>query len=195
LARLLLLVVLAAWAAAYVVRLLERRRRDRLAVIRSAFLVSASSPTPIHDDGQELSLRSGAVTLRVPRTWSAEHPQENETLVRTAASHPLRITADEAQTAPPASLDALLRARAPSPPHHVEEVRPGLALLKCVSEARGENGRAVAYHWLLAATQGTRVRVVTASLTVPEASALDPLTRDTLALLDAEMRSVRLGPA
>lgn len=178
----------------YVARLLERRRRDRLAVVRSAFLVSPSSPPPAQTDRHDISLRSGAVTLRLPRTWSAEHPRENEALVRTAASHPLRITADES-AAVPGTLDAVLRGRAPSSPHHVEEVRPGLVLLKCVTESRDAQGRAVAYHWLLAAAQGAGVRVVTASLTVPEASALDPLTRDTLALLDAEMRAGRLGAA
>jgi hypothetical protein len=193
--RLLLLLLVVVAGGTYLVRFVERRRRERLAQVRAAFLVSVRAP---RDHGPELKdavLRSGAVRMRLPGHWAEEYPDEAQASFRDPGS-PERVlrVACAAVAAPPAGLRALLQTRAGPEATTLEDLPEGPVLLRSLDASR-ENGQdVVVFRWLFAAPlPPSEARLATFTFSVPEKTALDPLTRDVAALLDLEIRSARLA--
>jgi hypothetical protein len=191
---LLLLLVLAAGSVA-LVRLVERRRRERLAQVRASFLVSVPAAREHGPDFKDVALRSGAVRLRLPRYWAEEYPDEDHASFRDPGN-PRRVLrlAAMAVAAAPGDLRALLQARAGEQATTLDELPEGRWLLRSLDASR-EDGRDVfVFQWLCAAPlPPARARLGSFRLSVPEPAALDPLTRDVVAMLDCEIRSARLA--
>jgi rhodanese-related sulfurtransferase len=150
--RLLLLLLVLATGSVYLVRFVERLRRERLAQVRAAFLVDVR-PRDRDPEHKDAVLRSGAVRMRLPQYWAEEHPDEDHA-----------------------------------------SFREGRVLLRSLDASREDGRDVVVFCWLFAAPlPPSQARLATFTLSVPEKTALDPLTRDVVAMLDLEIRSARLA--
>jgi hypothetical protein len=193
--RLLILLLVVAGGGVYLTRLVARRRRERLAQVRAVFLVS---PRPAREHGPELkdvALRSGAVRLRLPRHWTEEYADEDHASFRDPGSpqRVLRLTGAAVASAP-LGLRELLRSRAGQEATTVEDLPEGRVLLRSLDATREAGQEVVVFRWLSAAPLPSAVvRLATFTFSVPEKTALDPLTRDVVTLLDLEIRSARLA--
>lgn len=193
--RLLLLFLVVAAGSLYVVQLLEKRRRDRLAQVRAAFLVGVR-PAREHDPTfKDVALRSGAVALRLPRHWAEEYPDQDRASFRDPGN-PQRVLRVSCTTsaAAPGALRALVQAQAGREASTIDELPEGRLLLRALDSSREDGRDVVVFRWLGAATLSpSQARLATFAFSVPEQVALDPLTKDVIALLDREIRSARLA--
>jgi hypothetical protein len=191
---LLLLLVLAAGSIA-LARLVERRRRERLAHVRASFLVGVPAAREHGPAFKDVALRGGAVRLRLPRHWAEEYPDEDHASFRDPVNpqRVLRLAATAACAAPD-GLRALLQARAGEQATTLDELAEGCLLLRSLDATREDGRDVVVFQWLSAAPlPPARARLASFRLSVPEPAALDPLTRDVDAMLDSEIRSARLA--
>ena len=96
--------------------------------------------------------------------------------------------------AAPAGLRALLQARAGEEATTIEDLPEGRVLLRSLDVSREDGRDVVIFRWLFAAPlPPSEARLATFTFSVPEKTALDPLTRDVVAMLDLEIRSARLA--
>ncbi len=193
--RLLLLLLVLATGSVYLVRFVERLRRERLAQVRAAFLVDVRAPRDRDPERKDAVLRSGAVRMRLPRYWAEEYPDEDHASFRDPGS-PQRVlrVASVGVAAAPAGLRALLQARAGEEATTIEDLPEGRVLLRSLDASREDGRDVVMFRWLFAAPlPASEARLATFTLSVPEKTALDPLTRDVVAMLDLEIRSARLA--
>jgi hypothetical protein len=192
--RLLLLVLVLVAGAAYVVHLVERRRREWLAHVRAAFLVGVPVPREPDPAFRDAALRSGAVRIRLPPHWAEAYPDPDHASFHDPGNpqRVLRVTSTVVE-AGPTGPRALLQARGGHQAATVEDLPDGRLLLRSL-EARREDGRdAVVYEWLCAAPRpSSRACLASFRFSVPEKLALDPVTRDLVAMLDHQVRSARV---
>jgi len=192
--RLLLLALLVVGAFALVL-LAEKRRRERLAHVRAAFLVSIPAPPEHGPVLKDVALRGGAVRMRVPRQWAEEYPDEDRASFHDPGNlaRVLRLSATDVASAPDGPR-AFLQARAGGQATTIDELPEGCLLLRALDASREDGRDVVVFRWLSAVPLApARVRLASFSFSVPEKLALDPLTRDVVALLDHEIRSARLS--
>lgn len=193
--RLLLLFVLLVAGCVFLVRLVEQRRRERLAHVRASFLAGLPAAQEHGPVLKDVALRSGAVRMGIPRHWAEEYPDEDHASFHDPGSAPRVLRLASARVSGVAGdLKALLQARAGDGATTIEDLTDGRVLLRALDASR-ENGRdVVVFRWLCAARQQpSEVRLATFTLSVPERLALDPLTRDVVATLDLEIRSAQLA--
>lgn len=193
--RLLLLLVVLAAVGIYVTRLLETRRRERLAVLRAAFLLGAREARGRVAELKDVGQRGGAVLLRVPRHWSEEYRDGGHASFRDPA-RPERVLTVSAATVetPPGDLASALRLQAPGETAQVEELGPGRALLRSLATSRVQGRDVVVFRWLLATSVAPcSARLISFAFSVPEKTATDPLTRDDVAVLDTEVRAAHVA--
>jgi len=193
--RLLLLLLVLATGSVYLVRFVERLRRERLAQVRAAFLVDVRAPRDRDPEHKGAVLRGGAVRMRLPRHWAEEYPDEDHASFRDPGS-PQRVlrVASVGVAAAPAGLRALLQARAGEEATTIEDLPEGRVLLRSLDASREDGRDVVMFCWLIASPlRPSEARLATFTLSVPEKTALDPLTRDVVAMLDLEIRSARLA--
>jgi hypothetical protein len=193
--RLVLLLLVLAAGGVYLVRMVEKRRRERLAQVRAAFLVSVRAPRDRGPAYKDAALRSGAVRMRLPRHWAEEYPDEDHASFRDPGS-PQRVlrVACTAVAAAPAGLRALLQARAGREATTIEDLPEGRVLLRSLDASREDGRDVVVFRWLSATLlPPSEARLAAFALSVPEQTALDPLTQDVVAMLDLEIRSARLA--
>lgn len=208
--RLLLLLAALVGATVYASRLLERRRRDRLAIVRSAFLVTRAEGAN-HEPARDASLRSGAVRLRIPAGWAEEYPDSDHATFRDPTT-PGRVLRVASELAAGADSRGQLLARAGNEASTVEELPAGRLLLKCLDTGREPGQDTLVFRWLTAeavasaatapspasssptgpATAG-RTRVATFALSLPDSAAFDPLSRELLAFVEREVRAAGSG--
>jgi hypothetical protein len=193
--RVLFLLALLGGGAFYVSHLIERRRLERLAQWRSAFLTLARPPREHGPTFKDVVLRDHGVRLRVPRHWSEEYPDEAHALFRNPASaaHVLRV--EHATVAPsPGGLRALLGRHAGAGATAFEELPGGRALLKELVTSKDGAQSVLAFRWLVALPHPSgEAGLATFALAVPETAIGDPLTWDEVAMIDQEIRACRLG--
>ncbi len=193
--RLLLLALVVGGCGALL--LLERRRRERLARVRAAFLLAVPAAPAHGPELKEVALRSGAARMRVPRPWSEEYPDEDRASFRNPGSpwRVLRLSATSLAP-PPDGLRALLARQVGALATTIDELPEGRLLLRALDAAREEGRDAVVFRWLsVAPSTNARVTLATFALSVEEKLALDPLTRELVALCDHEVRSAGLAGA
>ena len=191
--RLLLLVLAVGAGGLYLSRLLARRHRERLALIRSTFLVGTAATAEVGPAQKDAGLRDGTLFLRIPEHWAEEYPDRHHAAFRdpNVSSRMLRVTSELLTEEDPRSL---LQSRAGAEATTVEELPDGRVLLKALDAAREERQDLVTFRWLMAAVEApSRVRLATFALSLPAQGALDPLTRDLVALLDREIRASRIA--
>jgi hypothetical protein len=190
---LLLLFVLAAGHVA-VVRLLERRRRERLAQARASFLVSVQAAREHGPEVKDVALRSGAVGMRLPRHWAEEYPDEDHASFRDPGNPQRVLRLASSAVAASGGVRALLQSRAGEQATTLDELPEGRLILRSLDASREDGRDVVIYQWLCAAPlPPARASLASFSLSVPERAALDPLTRDVVAMLDCEIRSARFA--
>jgi hypothetical protein len=193
--RLLLLLFVMAAGSVWLVRLVEKRRRERLAQVRAAFLVSVPAARDHGPAVKDVAVRSAALRMRLPRHWAEEYPDEDNASFRDPGS-PQRVlrVACVAVAASPAGLRARLQARAGEEATTIEDLPEGRVLLRSLDASREDGRDVVVFRWLSAAAlPPSQARLATFTLSVPEKTALDPLTRDLVTMLDLEVRSARLA--
>jgi hypothetical protein len=192
--RLLLLVVALAAAWIYALRFRARSRRERIAQVRSAFLIAL--PTA-HKHGPALKavgLRSGAVRLMVPQAWAEEYPDEDHATFRDPENTERVFRLESSVVAwISGDLGARLEAHVAAEPTTVCELLEGRVLLKCLTVGPERDRHVVLFRWFVAAPlPPARARVAEFILCVPEAVARDPLTRDLVARMELAVRASRL---
>jgi hypothetical protein len=193
--RLVLVALIVGLLGSYVIVYRERRRLERVARIRAAFLaVHAELPGP--SALKAVALRNAGVRFRVPEAWSEEYPDgENARFSDRGGSR--RVLHVTGTTLPITSvpLADVLRARAQGP-STVETLPSGDVLVKSLSRARDGEREAVGFTWMLGrALSPERARLACFTLSVPLATAHDVLTRNELVRLEHEVRTAELGPA
>jgi hypothetical protein len=189
--RLTLLLVAAAWLATYLSRAFERRRLERIAQIRSRFLVTTPEPRPHGPALKDVALRSGAVSLRIPRHWSEEYPDEERASFRDPVS-PERVLQLSSATLPlpDSGVRSLLGGQAATTATTLDELAADRVLLKELAVSKQGSQDSLVFRWLLAvAGPKAQAHVATFSLAVPEQATRDPLTWDTLAMVELAIRA------
>jgi hypothetical protein len=188
---LVFLAVGAGWL--YLTRLLARRHRERLALIRSTFLVGTAATGEVGPAQKDVGLRDGTLFIRIPEHWAEEYPDRNHAAFRDPnVKH--RILRMTSELLPEEDLRSLLQSRAGAEATTVEDLPDGRVLLKALDAAREEGRDLVTFRWLMAAAEApSRVRLATFALSLPAQAALDPLTRDLVALFDREIRASRIA--
>jgi hypothetical protein len=191
--RLLLLLLAVGAGLLYLTRLLARRDRERLALIRSTFLVGTAATGEVGPAQKDAGLHDGTLFLRIPEHWAEEYPDRHHAAFRdpNVKHRILRMTTEFLPEEDPRSL---LQSRAGADATTVEDLPDGRVLLKALDAAREEGQDLVAFRWLMATVEApSRVRLATFALSLPAQGALDPLTRDLVALLDREIRASRIA--
>ena len=194
-ARLILLLVGMVALAAYLSRIAQRARLERIAQIRSRFLVAAPAPRPHGPVRKDVALRNGAVSLEIPRHWSEEYPNEEQASFRDPAN-PERVLrlAWASLPQPDGGLSSALGGQAATKATTIDELAAGKMLLKEVVASREGSRDVLLFQWLLAvARPSARVGVATFSLTLSEPALRDPLTWDTLAMVELAIRASRVN--
>lgn len=191
--RLLLVLVAIAAAGIWLVRFLERRRRERIAQLRSAFLLEQRPPREHGPALKEVRLRNEALHLRVPEPWAEEYPDAESAAFSDRRGRRLVLrVATTTIPCPAAGLAEALRARAEEPTT-LEQLAPGELLVKSLSIA-GVDGGEVGFRWIRGReVADARARIACFTLVVPLASAGDPLTRDDVAQVEHEVRAARIA--
>ena len=193
--RLLLLLAVVVAGSVLLARLVEQRRRERLAHVRASFLAGLKAAQEHGPVLKDVALRSGAVRMRIPRHWAEEYPDEDHASFRDPgyAQRVLRLASTRVGAAA-GDLRALLQARAGDGATTIEDLADGRVMLRALDASREDGRDVVVFRWLCAARrQPSEVSLATFTLSVPERLALDPLTRDVVATLDLEIRSAQLA--
>jgi hypothetical protein len=196
-ARLILLLVGTIALAVYLARIAEKRRLERLAQIRSRFLVAAPAPRAYGPELKEVALRSAAVSLKIPRHWSEEYPDEAHASFRDPAS-PERVLRLACATVPcpEGGLSSALGTQAATKATTVDTLAADRLLLKEVVASHEGSRDVLLFRWLLAvAGPSAKASVATFSLTLSEQVLRDPLIWDTLAMVELAVRASHMDAA
>lgn len=192
--RLLLLLFILAAGHVAVVRFLERRRRERLSQVRASFLVAVPAAREQLQAFKDVALRSGAVRLRLPRHWAEEYPDEDHASFRDPGNPQRVLRLASSAVAASGGVRALLQSRAGEQATTLDDLPDGRLVLRSLDASREDGRDVVVFQWLCAAPlPPARASLASFSLSVPERVALDPLTRDVVAMLDCEIRSARFA--
>jgi hypothetical protein len=193
--RLILIALIAGLAGSYVIWSLEKRRLERVAQLRAAFLALPSAAAVPHARRKDVHLRNTTVRVRVPEAWAEEYPDAASARFSDRGGSRRRLeVAGETIGAPPSLADAL-RARAFGATT-LETLPSGALLVKCVSAAREGDADIVRFTWLVGRLlPAERAAVATFALCVPFATAHDVLTRTEVLACEHEVRTAEIGPA
>lgn len=192
--RLILILIVIGAAGTYLIHFLERRRRERVSQLRSAFLIDRPQPREHAAALKEVWVRNGALRLRVPQAWAEEYPDSESAAFydRRGRLRVLRV-ATATIPCPPASLGGALRARAEEPTT-LETLPSGDLLLKSLSMEREKGGELVRFCWIIGRPiSNVRARIATFTLVVPFSSAGDVITRDEVAQMELEVRAAEIS--
>ena len=197
--RILLLVILVASGLAVHLFFNERKRREKMAVIRWTFLAAwGKEPDSAHETRAFRVLEDPDLPrVRLPAAWTETRGPAGISLRDPASGRilDLRVTTLQRPVGvTPESLAEVLGGRFPEPERSVEVLPSGHALVKHVETLRDQRGDVVLYTWELGRPiPPDRARVVTFAFAVPAARAGDILTRDDLAFLEREIRAATFG--
>jgi hypothetical protein len=192
--RLILIALILGLTGSYVIWSLEKRRLERVAQLRAAFLAlpPAAGPPAARKD---VHLRNATVRLRVPEAWSEEYPDAASARFSDRGGSRRKLEVAGTTMAAPPSLADALRARA-SGATTLETLPSGALLVKCVSAARDGDADVVRFTWLVGRSlPAERAAVATFTMSVPAAAAHDVLTRTEVMACEHEVRAAEIGPA
>jgi hypothetical protein len=191
--RLVLILAVIGAAGTYLILFLDRRRRERVAQLRSAFLVSRPEPREQAPALKEVQLRNGTLRFRVPQSWAEEYPDPDSAAFRAQGGGRVLRVATATIPCPPGGLGDALRARAEEPTA-LETLASGDLLLKSLTVDRGNEGEVVRYRWIVGRPiPDARARIATFTLVVPLSSAGDVFTRDEVALVERQVRAAEIS--
>jgi len=193
--RIVLLVILVASGLVLHLFFNDRRRREKIAEIRWAFLAAMGKEADPAQDHRSLRVLEGAdfPRVRLPLAWTEIRGPSGISLRDPASGRTLDLRVTTLQRpvgVTPESLAEILGGRYPEPERSVEVLPAGNALVKHVETLREQGGDVVLYTWELGRPlPPDRARVATFAFAVPSARAGDVLTRDDVAFLEREIRA------
>jgi hypothetical protein len=193
--RLVLIALVLGLAGSYVIWSLEKRRLERVAQLRAAFLALPPGEAGPQAARKDVHLRNATVRLRVPEAWGEEYPDAASARFSDRSGSRRRLEVAGTTMAAPTSLADALRTRA-SGASTLETLPSGALLVKCVSAARDGDADFVRFTWLVGRPlPAERAAVATFTLSVPFATAHDVLTRTEVMACEHEVRAAEVGPA
>jgi hypothetical protein len=194
--RLVLIALVLGLVGTGVIWVLERRRLERVAHIRAAFLALKLDPPGPQTALKDVCVRNAIVRFCVPEGWAEEYPDETRARFydRKGSHRMLEVTGTTIPTST-ASLADTLRARA-SGPTTLETLSSGSLLVKSLGAARDGSVDVVRFTWVVGRPLSPeRAQVASFTLSVPFASALDVLTRNEVVRMEHAVRAAELGRA
>ena len=192
--RLLVLVLVLIGCGVYVSRMIRKRRSERLAQARAAFLARVNAPREHRPTFKEAVLRNGAVRMRLPAHWAEEYPDEDHASFHDPGNPQRVLRVKSAAVAAPDGLRSLLQGHAGREATTIEDLPGGCLILRSVDASRGDGQDLVVFRWLLASPlPPSGARLATFTLSLPEKTVFDPLAQNVVAMLDSEIISAGIN--